>query len=168
MNAGASWLYLATLPTRAAKAHPWLEKAAMAGAIACVLAQLWLLQGAVKSSALARETPVHFPGNWTVVQPGPFKPGQWVRFRYERVSTESGVLVLLLDTFENLDTGESYEGSLMGKAIDKAGPQRLEAVRQLPWRMAPGHYRLVGWASPQTSKRSQPTGYLSDVFEVVK
>lgn len=149
------------------RSHPWLEKLTLALFAACVIGQLWVLQGNVKDSAQSVPCPIRYAGSWRTDKHR-YRAGDPIRFGYLRASTEGDLILWQIDAFENQDTGELYPGAILGRAVERAGTEHVRQVRELPEKLAPGTYRLKGWISAQTSRRSLPTRFESEPFEVVK
>lgn len=100
-----------------------------------------------------------------------YSPGDIAHFTYVRHCHPSEeqplpILLLQLDSFENIDTGEVFQGTMASRIIKQAGDQKLIATRVLPEHMSPGRYVFEGWASSQVSRLSKATAYVSRQFIV--
>lgn len=133
-------------------------------AAALVVVQLWSVQRALRAVQESEASPIHFAGPLRPER-GVYYVGEKIRFRYERISSDPGLLFLALDGFENLETGELYPNPLAARQVHASDEVGL-AVRFLPPRMTPGRYVLRGWLMPQTSRRTLTVGYVSEPFEV--
>lgn len=160
----AGWFTLAHMS--AVRAHPWLEKLTLALFAVCIIGQLWVLQGNIRDSAQSIPCPVTYPAPWQTDRHR-YHAGDVIRFAYQRESTEANLILWQIDSWENADTGELYPGAFLGRHVGRVGAERVRQVRDLPPRMSPGTYRLRGWISAQTSRRSLPVEYVSEPFEVL-
>jgi len=99
-----------------------------------------------------------------------YAPGELVHFNYTRTSDVEGtypLLLLTLDSFENMDTGEIYAGTMGARVIKQSGTRNLRATRKLPDYASPGTYTLEGWISSQTNRLTRAEYYSSEPFRVV-
>jgi len=158
------WFRLAQVP-QFAQRHPWLERAALVAFAVCISGQLWTIQTGVRESARAQPCPVSYPGPWQTDRRA-YHPGDIVRFRYLRRNGEGNLILFQVDNWERQGTGELYAGALLGRHVGAVGLEEVRQVRELPQKMQPNTYRLRGWISAQTSRRTLPTEYVSEPFEV--
>ena len=145
----------------------WLQRLALGVALFFVILQSAAIHSAARKAALSQETPIKFLG---LLEPDRhiYKPGDTLRLTYTRQTTEPDFLVLMVESFENLETGEVFPGPLLGRSVGSMGTLTTRSVRVLPKELPPGQYVLEGWALPQTSRRSLPSRYTSESFEVRK
>ena len=143
----------------------WLQRVAIGLAAFFVLLQSMSIQSAASKAALAAESPIKFLGLLEPDRPA-YRPGDTLRLTYTRQTTEPDFLVLMVESFENIETGEVFPGPLLGRSAGGMGTLTTRSVRVLPRELPQGHYVLEGWALPQTSRRSLPSRYTSEPFEV--
>jgi hypothetical protein len=103
-----------------------------------------------------------------------YRPGDLVRFTFTRTAEKSPevdsypLLLLIVDSFENQDTGEVFSGILGSRIVHESGTETLHALRRLPEWATPGTYVLEGYSSTQTNRPTRATFYTSSPFKVIK
>jgi hypothetical protein len=81
---------------------------------------------------------------------------------------EYPLLLLTIDSFENFDTGELFEGATNARIVQHNGTIEQQASRKLPDWITPGNnYAFVGWSSSQTNRFHAASYYMSNRFKVV-
>lgn len=149
-----------------AKSHPWLQRLAFSIFALCILGLIGQVRQTVRDSAESIPSPVSYVGAWRTDK-HIYHPGDLMRLSYERHATEGRLLLWQVDSWENEETGAAYPEPIRGRYVRAAGVERVIQVRSLPANLPPGTYRLRGWISAQTSRRSLPAGYTSEKFRVV-
>lgn len=146
-----------------------LANAALLLGLVFMVAAISLTYQKVSDSAIAAQTPITFLSPLTP-QEKEYAPGELVRFDVTRDITfsddENQLLLVAFDSFQNVDTGESYPGAMVGRVVKRSDPLTITVVRQLPPKMTNGNYVLEGWAQAATAKRSMPASYVSLPFVV--
>jgi len=134
-----------------------------------VLTQFWLVVDAAR-----KQTELDKPMfSITKLKPDKteYHPGDAVHFTFERNSAAIGgvtfpVVLLTVDSFENQDTGEIFEGEIGARVIHAPGGIRRRATRMLPEGATPGIYILEGWARAEGKRLSQGVPFESEPFKV--
>lgn len=149
------------------RSHPWLEKLALGVFALCILGLLALQQKTIRAAAESVASPVAYVLPWHTDR-RTYHAGDVVRFSYRRTSAEGDLVVWHLDAWENEATGAIYPEPICGRYVAAAGSEAIVQVRSLPDNLPAGTYRLRGWVTAQTSRRSRPAGYVSEPFRVVR
>jgi hypothetical protein len=157
------WFRLVPLPQ--IRTRPWMEKAALGVFGLCLLGILGATQRAVNQAAESVPAPVAYRGLWLTDRPL-YHPGEVVRFRYWRDSSQGDLVLYSLDGWENAVTGLTYPEPICGRFVERPGTEQVKQARTLPPSLPPGTYRLRGWVTALTSRRSRPAGYESVPFRV--
>ena len=98
-----------------------------------------------------------------------YAPGDLITFQYDRTTIsldDAHLLMLTIYSFENLDTGEIFTGTLASRIIRQDGSQHLRATRRLSTDATPGTYAFEGWASIQGKDSIRAVPYSSQIFTV--
>jgi len=138
------------------------------GFIVFVSAQVWNVRKAMIEQAELAKSGI----TYTKIYPdkNEYAAGDLVHFSYTRTADAEGkypLLLLTLDSFENMDTGEIYAGTMGARVIKQSGTRNLRATRKLPDYASPGTYTLEGWISSQTNRLTRAEYYSSEPFRVV-
>jgi hypothetical protein len=149
---------------RARRRKIW-SNIAVVGAAVFFTAYLYCIQLTVKDSANAIPSPVKF-SQLHVVEQRVYHPGDTIRFDFLKEISQDNIAILTLDTWQNLSTGESYPGPILGR-VAKKGVEQTVLYRRLPENLSTGEYILEGWASAQLEKRALPARYFSETFQVI-
>lgn len=98
-------------------------------------------------------------------------PGDLIRFTYNRKckgdNADLPLIMLTVDSFENLDTGEIFVGTFASRIVRRNGTEHLQALRRLSTDCTPGIYAFEGWVSIQGVVPTQPVPYSSRKFKVL-
>lgn len=101
-----------------------------------------------------------------------YSAGELIRFSYDRTCNVNDaalpLLMLTVDSFENLDTGEVFMGTFASRIVRRNGTEKFNALRRLSEDCTPGTYSFEGWISIQGSVPTQPVPYSSRKFKVKK
>jgi hypothetical protein len=160
----AAWFRL--VPLAQVRHYPWLTKLAIAVYALCVLGMFGMQERVIHQSAEAIPSPVAYVGPWATDRPL-YHPGEVVRFRYRRDSAQGDLVLYSIDAWENAATGLTYPEPICGRFVERPGTEEVKQARELPTSLPPGTYRLRGWITAVTSRRSRPAGYVSVPFRVV-
>lgn len=101
-----------------------------------------------------------------------YRAGDLMRFTYNRtvsakMSDQAPILLLTVDSFRNLDTGEVFEGLFANRVVRNGGEIKRSGARRISQDATPGTYVLEGWASVQSNPLSAPSVYNSKAFRIV-
>lgn len=100
-----------------------------------------------------------------------YTAGDLIGFTYDRTckvdDSALPLLMLTVDAFENLDTGEIFVGTFASRIVRRNGTEHLRALRRLSPDCTPGTYSFEGWISIQGTLPTQPVPYFSRKFRVV-
>lgn len=142
------------------------EKVALCLFFAFVAINLLLIHYEVARSAKADPPPLGFPAAWKPDKKE-YIAGSPIRFTYEIDTDEEGLLLQMIDAYENIRTHEIYPATNVSRVFDRAGHHVVRAMRTLPVTMETGTYRMRGWAKAETRIRSLPAPYVSEPFQVI-
>ena len=149
---------------RESRYAPLIANVAAFLAFCFILGQFWILQQSVQASREA-EKPAVF-----IIKLEPAKKvfyrGDLIKMRATYQTDKANLVCLVMDSFENVDTQEVYQGQSIVRVFVKAGTNPVGVVRVMPDYLEPGRYRLIGWVQGQTSVRSVPSAFQSGIFEV--
>lgn len=123
----------------------------------------------IHETAIAEQSPIEWLSNWQPDKDDYFS-GDVIRFTVTRtVEFEKGkkeTLLVTLDSYRNLDTGEIYPGAVMGRVVTEPGEATVQFARRLPNFLKSGTYRIEGWELAATARRTLPAAYYSESFTV--
>lgn len=155
---------------RAKRRRDFMSKAAMT----MFFTLCWLQIYNVKTTVIRAQELSASPISFTEFIPdkAEYVPGELIHFHYTRTCNPSReqplpILLLQLDTFENIGTGEVFQGTMASRIVKRSGSENLNATRIIPKETTPGTYIFEGWASSQVSRLSKATAYSSGTFKVV-
>jgi hypothetical protein len=158
-----NWMRLHCVPT-APRKNDKAANIALLAAIVMTMFQIGTVHRAVKDSRKSDPSPIQFQ-QWESSQKV-YRPGDVVQFTFERDASETGHVVLQIDSFINDETGEGYPGATIARFINEPGKIKRRAARHLPEFITPGRYHIEGMTQSQTSIRTLPAAYRSNTFEV--
>lgn len=145
-----------------------------ADAVLVTLAGLALIQLAATRKAIDRQRKfASSPVKYSVLVPDKqqYHPGDLISFSYHRFAQleqdDDLLLLLTIDSFENLNTGEVFPGVQASRIIKKSGDFTARATRRLSLDASPGTYSFEGWLSVQGDVPIRNAPYFSQTFQVV-
>lgn len=100
-----------------------------------------------------------------------YYPGDLIQFTFDRTCKVADyqqlpLLMLTVDSFENLETGHVFSGTFASRIVRRSGTEHLNALRRLSDDCTPGSYLFEGWVSIQGAYPVQPVPYSSRKFVV--
>ena len=147
--------------------HPALIGAALLACLALAGVSVFGLLTAPTDEAV-----VAYPSEW-VPERTVYHPGEEVTFTVSRRTllspgaTARLVIHAYWEPEEKPARNPSYNADSLHRIIQSGGTVQRQVGRQLPFNMAPGSYRLLGWAETVSGKRPAFADYRSQPIQVL-
>jgi len=159
-----------TSPTKSFLGH-----ALITVAVVLILTQTYLARQDAARGPRAQPSPITFELPWETDR-GSYRVGDLVTLTFTRETCESEnseimsgapLMVFTIDAFQRVGTDEVFDGDQLVRSITEYGAATKIAYRRIPDNLPPGRYSLVGWATAQTFRRTLPTHYYSNEFDIL-
>lgn len=113
------------------------------------------------------ESPIIFT-DWTPDKTE-YRAGDLIKFTYTRTVLPNKVplLMVMVETFSNIDTGEEFLGARSTKKLKTDGTEQIAAARRIPLDCTPGRYVVEGLANAQSTRIARAIGYSSTEFKII-